>query len=301
MKQIINTSTFDVIFLSYDEPCADENFKRAQSFIPWIQRVHGVKGSDTAHKACANLARTDRVIIIDGDNMLHTDELLDHTIEVDTDYIDINTSVISWPSINSINGLLYGNGGIKCWPTQVLVNMKTHELADPANHRSQVDFCWDINYVAVDKCFSSIVNNATPYQAWRAGFREGVKMSLNEGTRDKDFSNLWEGNINRLLVWMTVGADVDNGLWAILGARQGCWMTMCTDWDYVSVRDFDKLQSIWDTSNFNVSNMQEKIEFYAVALKNIISIAEPFSLDQSKFFKKFNYNQPRQHPAIRIL
>ena len=36
-----------------------------------------------------------------------------------------------------------------------------------------------------------------------------------------------------------VGTDVENGLWAIHGARQGLYKTMCTDWDYVQVRDFE--------------------------------------------------------------
>lgn len=301
MKQIITISNFDIIFLSYDEPCADENFKRIQSFIPWVQRVHGIKGSDTAHKACANLASSDRVVIIDGDNWLYSDDLLNFKIEIDSDYINLDESVISWSSFNTINGLSYGNGGVKCWPKHLLLSMKTHELASAENKQSQVDFCWDINYVGLDYCLSSIINNSTPYQAWRAGFREGVKMSLSDGNRVSNFKSSWPGNINRLLIWMTVGADVTNGIWAMLGARQACWMLMCTDWDYVNVRDFDQLQHIWDNSNFTVSNIHEKIKFYTDELTGILEIPEPLSADQSKFFKKCNYNQSRQHPNIRIL
>ena len=36
--------------------------------VPWAKRVHGVEGSDAAHKACANLSETDRFITVDGDN-----------------------------------------------------------------------------------------------------------------------------------------------------------------------------------------------------------------------------------------
>ena len=32
-------------------------------------------------------------------------------------------------------------------------------------------------------CYSTTYPNATPFQAWRAGFREGVKMCLNKGAR----------------------------------------------------------------------------------------------------------------------
>ena len=30
---------------------------------------------------------------------------------------------------------------------------------------------------------------------------------------------------------MNVGADVTNGLFSVMGARLGCYKTMCTDWD----------------------------------------------------------------------
>ena len=41
------------------------------------------------------------------------------------------------------------------------------------------------------------------------------------------------------------GADVNNGLWAIYGAREGLHKTMCTDWDYVNVRDFEHSANFW--------------------------------------------------------
>ena len=39
--------------------------------------------------------------------------------------------------------------------------------------------------------------------------------------------------------------DVDNGLWAIYGAREGLVKTMLTDWDFVNVRDFKYLNDLW--------------------------------------------------------
>ena len=50
----------------------------------------------------------------------------------------------------------------------------------------------------------------------------------------------------RLLVWCSVGADVENGLWSIYGARMGVHMTNLTDWDYINVRDFEYLNDIWN-------------------------------------------------------
>ena len=43
----------DIIFLSYDEPNAEKNYADLCSKVAWAKRVHGVEGSDAAHKACA--------------------------------------------------------------------------------------------------------------------------------------------------------------------------------------------------------------------------------------------------------
>jgi hypothetical protein len=46
---------------------------------------------------------------------------------------------------------------------------------------------------------------------------------------------------------MSVGAHANNGKWAIFGATVVCYLTNCTDWDYIEVRDFDRLDTLWKT------------------------------------------------------
>ena len=302
MTQTIKIADCDVVFLSYDEPNADQNYDQLLTFIPWAERVHGVKGSDAAHKACANLATTERVIIIDGDNYMVRDGFLNQTVEILDDTIDLNNSVISWPSKNIINGLVYGNGGIKCWSKKTLLNMKTHEFADVDNLRAQIDFCWDINYIPLDEVYTEIHNNYTPFQAWRAGFREGVKMSLDQGLKVENLSTLPRGNLKRLLVWTMVGSDAECGNWATLGARQGCYMTQFTDWNYVGVRDFDYLEKFWNenVAGFTLSEVYNECIRTGNVIKTQISIGEPLSPDQSKFFKMFDSNTKRQSELIII-
>jgi hypothetical protein len=288
----------DIVYLSYDEPNAEKNYADLLAKVPWAKRVHGVDGSDSAHKACARLSETERVIVIDGDNTIRP-EFLKQEIDF-KDEIDLSKSVISWGARNTINGLVYGNGGIKCWPTQLVLDMKTHENAESENAKTQVDFCWDINYIQIDSCMSDVHNNATPQQAWRAGFREGVKMGLLEGSKadPNNFSKQvhWK-NFHRLLVWMHVGLDVKNGDWAIYGARQGCYMTNCTDWDYLNVRDFKWLNKYWEE---NDSQTTEKLLPYEImgigeTLKHElkIDIADPFTDEQSTLFKTLYTNPPR--------
>lgn len=295
---------YDVIFLSYDEPNADENYQQLLKSIPWAKRVHGVKGSDTAHKECAKISDTDRLIIIDGDNYVYQG-LLNQVIELE-DHVDDSQVVFSFPSRNKINGLLYGNGGIKCWPKPAILNMKTHENSDPNDEKTQVDFCWDIAYIPVDKCFSDTVNNTSKLQAFRAGFREGVKMSLVGGKRPKTLNEIEKGNLRRLKTWLTVGRDVEYGIFAILGAWQSFYKTIFTDWDFTQVRDFDFLNQYY---NENISNLTDidadkMISDHLSVVAHIdpaFKIAEPFSTNHSIFYKSLDNNPTRQPYYVRCL
>jgi predicted esterase YcpF (UPF0227 family) len=51
--------------------------------------------------------------------------------------------------------------------------------------------------------------------------------------------------LQNLSIWQTVGRDVENGFWAILGARLGTHYLMLRDWDHTAVRDFDELDKLW--------------------------------------------------------
>jgi len=293
---------YDIIYLSYDEPNAEKNYADLCKKVPWAKRVHGVKGSDAAHKACARISETDRFITVDGDNVIRP-EFLTQEFDFDENK-DLEKCVISWTARNTINGLMYGNGGLKCWPKEYVLNMRTHENADPNNPHAQVDFCWDIEYIQMNGCFSDIMNNATPHQAWRAGFREGVKMALDRGVRpsiDDFHKNHWK-NLHRLYIWLSVGADVDNGFWAIYGARQGLYKTMLTDWDFVNVRDFEYLNNLWDTEVQHIAAPDDIEGLYKACIKmgeplrQCLEIPIPISpLDemQSHFFKTVYQNPAR--------
>lgn len=299
MTKKIRLIDHDVIYLSYDEPNAEKNFSDLLTKIPWAKRVHGVEGSDSAHKACARLANTERVTIIDGDNVIKPD-LINQEIEL-IDSADLSTVVFSYAAENIINGLIYGNGGIKNWHTQLILDMKTHENAEQTNIRTQVDFCWDINYLQLKKCMSYVYNNTTAQQAWRAGFREGVKMCLIEGEKPKLHTNFdkelhWK-NYHRLVTWMNVGSDIENGLYAIYGARLGCYMTMLTDWDYTQVRTFSYLNALYEeVVPNNLEDLIAEINRLGQILKTSLGILTGPSYldsDQSKFFKVLYTNPPR--------
>ena len=188
--------------------------------------------------------------------------------------------------------------------------MRTHEASNIlGSAKSLIEFCWDVRYVQMNNVYSYVHNNSTPYQAYRAGFREGVKMSLDEGAKlkNKPLTMLHNKNLKRLLVWMTVGADALNGWWAIYGARLGCWMTNATDWDYTLVRDFKWHTEFWETEvwpKFENDIGHKKLLEEVFELGNKIRddlelpIAE-MDVQNSKFFKEAYVSPTRTAPLIR--
>ena len=298
MSNTFRVVDYDIIYLSYDEPNAEKNYADLVSKCPWAEHVSGVKGSDSAHKAAAEKSTTDRFITVDADNIIN-DDFLNQSIDFDED-TDLTNKVISWTAKNIINGLSYGNGGLKCWPKQHVLNMRTHENAPADNPHAQVDFCWDTQYIQMNGTFSTIHNNATPHQAWRAGFREGVKMALDQGVRP-DYEgfkrNHWK-NLHRLYIWLMVGADVENGRWAIYGAREGLYKTMCTDWDYVNVRDFEYLNDYWKEKDLDEEGMELDTNYFGEKLIEELSIPiaeDPLNAQQSVFFKSVYQNPVRDN------
>jgi len=284
----------DIIFLSYDEPNAEKNYADLLTKVPWAKRVHGVKGSDAAHKACAAKCETEYFVTVDGDNIIDPAFL---EVEIDLDALKVTKDyVFSWCGKVHVNHLMYGNGGLKMWTPKFVNNMRTHENSDPNDKKGLVEFCFDNKYYQFNENYSESFTNASPFQAWRAGFREGVKMSLDQGARVKDVKTVWWQNYHRLLTWCNIGADVENGLWSIYGAREGAYLTNCTDWDYANVRDFDWLTDQWETTYSKVSNdmLRHEISGLGETLKHEcgLELFDPCK-ESSKYFKTVFNNSPR--------
>jgi len=236
----------DVFYISYDEPTKEEHWADLMMKFPFAKRVDGVKGFDNAHKECAIQSETDRFISIDGDNIVD-EKFFDLAITIPKD-TDLEHSIISWSAKNMVNGLVYGNGGIKCWPRKLVLEMKTHENA--VDETKKVDFCWDLNYIQMNNIYSEVYNAGSPFQAFRAGYREGVKMSLDEGKTVpvEDFQKrIWHKNYQRLLTWCNVGADIENGIWACFGARLGCHdINFVEDYKLENISSFDWFKSYFE-------------------------------------------------------
>jgi hypothetical protein len=301
---IIDVADLDCIYLSYDEPQKEEFWLKIKNDLcPYAKRVDGVKGSDAAHKAAAEASDTPRFILIDGDNLPSPDFF---NIQLDFTTVDpiFKKAQFRWKAINNVNGLRYGNGGMSSWTKDYVLNMKTHETSD-GSHATQVDFCMDSQdnlYWAMYDCYSTTYPNYTPFQAWRAGFREGVKMVLDRGalpTVDDFKERAANRNLNNLTIWHNVGADVENGIWAIAGARLGTYMSLLTDWNYTNVMWFDNFPKLWvDYQDREPYDLAEELGSIIKAKLGLpICTLSP---EQSKFFKRhYNADKHNLGPLVR--
>jgi len=242
MKKTYPITDFDVVYISYDEPNAEKNWADLLSKCPWAKRVQGVKGFDAAHNKAGEISETHRLVTVDGDNTVRED-FFKQTIEIDEE--EQKDYIFSWCGHNVINSLAYGNGGLKLWPKHIIENMNSHENDVSENGAHSVDFCWMHTYFQMADTFSDVVVNATPEQAYRAGFREGVKMSLDRGVlppRNKFLTQNHVKNLQRLSVWCSIGADVENGDWAILGAREAVTLVNLDEWEHSRIADYEFMQ-----------------------------------------------------------
>jgi hypothetical protein len=302
MDDIIDIADLDCIYLSYDEPQKEEFWLKIKNMCPWAVRVDGVKGSDAAHKAASEASTTERFILIDGDNM--PDESF-FNLQLDFTGKDPSYKLAQyrWRAVNSINGLRYGNGGMSSWTKTYVDNMKTHESSDGSD-ATAVDFCMDSSdnlYWAMHDCYSTTYPNYTPFQAWRAGFREGVKMVLDRGAKpsiDNFKQRVSNRNLNNLTIWQNVGMDVENGSWAIYGARLGTYMTMLTDWDYRDVAWFDNFPELWEKHRTNPIHYAEEI---GEDLQDKLGLPIcTLDATQSKFFKRhYNADKYNLGPLVK--
>jgi len=291
LDDIVDVADLDCIYLSYDEPQKEEFWLKIKNMVPWAKRVDGVKGSDAAHKAAGEASDTERFILIDGDNMPNED-----FFNIQLDFTDKDPSFkqaqFRWKAINAINGLRYGNGGMSSWTKTYVREMKTHEHQTEGDISRVADFCMDSKdslYWAMWDCYSTTYPNYTPFQAWRAGFREGVKMVLDKGAVppiDTFKESLSSRNLDNLTIWQNVGADVENGIWAIYGARMGTFYTLLLDnWDHKDVQWFDNYPVMWET----IKDLDPVTESEGIGHHLSTKLGLPIctlSPEQSKFFKR---------------
>ena len=201
----------DVIFLSYDEPTADENFGLLQLFAPHAKRVHGVAGILNAHKECAKASSTNYFYVVDADAII--DEQFSFRFKPSQhkeayENVAETECVYTWRSLNPVNKLIYGYGAVKLFPKRQLLQAKEFK----------VDMTTTIGCPFVPKFQISNITafNTDPFSTWKGAFREATKLASSIIPNGDNTDNEY-----RLKVWCERGEKAEFGKYSIMGAQQG--------------------------------------------------------------------------------
>lgn len=227
---------YDIIFISYYEPNAEENFKNLHDrfnevgvFGDRVKWVKNVKGIHNAHVEAAKLSDTSYFYVVDGDAVILDSFDFSHTTkEKDTVHV--------YRAVNPINDLTYGYGGVKLLPTRITKNMDTTT--------NDMTTSLSTNFKVMNEISNITSFNTDPFNAWKGAFRECTKLSSKSIRGQKD-----EETTRRLETWTTVGKDRPYGEYAIKGARAGTNFGLSNSSSLHLINNFD-----WLKEKFNADS-----------------------------------------------
>ena len=225
---------YDIIFISYHEPNAEDLFKdlykRFNSigvFGDRVKRIKNIKGIHEAHIEASKISNTDYFFVVDGDA-----EILD-TFNFDYVVPNLVEDIVHvWTSINPLNNLKYGYGGVKLLPTQLTKNLDVN-TSDMTTSISK-------HFKVMEEVSNISFFNTDEFSTWRSAFRECAKLS------SKIIDRQDEGETDeRLKIW-TNEADGRFCEYAIRGARAGMEFGLSRGTDLRLINDFNWLKKQFD-------------------------------------------------------
>lgn len=192
----------DIIFISYDETNADENWETLRARYPSAKRVHGINGMERALRVAARRAETPWFYAVFAKTRLHEDWRFDHQ----PDYW-LGARHYIFYARNMSNDLVYGEMGVIMYHRQLV-------LDSPPFDQLGLDFTMSSPTVVIPRmsCYGEFATD--PYRAWRTAFRECCKLAHWQAT-DPCVETEY-----RLHVW-TTQAHGPNAEWVLRGARDG--------------------------------------------------------------------------------
>lgn len=239
---IFKTDKLPVVFLSYNEENRHQNYSRLLELCPSTLHLNGIKGIDNAHRTLAGLVENlgTHVMVVDADNYVSESLFTQQLNLIDT--VDINNIVLNFAARNYINGNIYNNGGVKVWPIQLL---KTIQLESFDSSK----------FLNLNRYVSEVHIEGSPKQAWRSAFREVINLCTENGKFISDLEKVSWRKYERLWRWMHIGQDIENGIYAIYGARQAAYIALTNQaYNVKDIYDFDFLDSVFESTYPNVKN-----------------------------------------------
>jgi hypothetical protein len=183
----------DIIFLSYDEPNAEENWKKLKEKFPRAKRSHGIKGRTQAYHTAASMSETDYFFAV-----FPTIEIADDfDFEFQPDRLREACHYI-FHCRNPVNGLEYGHRAVILYNKQLCLSTIHPNL----------DFTLSQPHTVVPKICGTSHFNTTPEISWRVAFREVIKLCEMKPTVESQY---------RLKKWCELGIG-DHAEWVQKGA-----------------------------------------------------------------------------------
>ena len=167
----------DIVFLSYDEKNAQENYEVLLKSFPYAKRVHGVEGIMNAKRKAAEICDTPYFYIVFAKTVIHEDFKFDYQ----PDWLS-NPKNYIFHAYNPVLDYSYGHGSITLFDTNWIATVKDEDLGLDiiTSHEHEV-----IPVVSCVNVFDS------PFGAWRTAFREVYKLCASDTVEDKYRLKLW--------------------------------------------------------------------------------------------------------------
>jgi hypothetical protein len=199
-RDVLDPQPQDVVFISYDEPEADQNWATLQALCPRARRLHGVEGMETALEAAADLSATPWYFAVFAKTSLEPS--FDFSYQPDRmqqpkHYI--------FNCRNPLNGLEYGHMAV------VLYNCAgIRETNRSGSWGVDYTMSWPTESIPILSCHGNF--NTTAYHTWRTAFRETAKLAWFESQQ-----HTIDGQY-RLRTWLNRAAG-QHSEWCLQGAR----------------------------------------------------------------------------------
>lgn len=194
---------FDIVFISFHEKNADDNYETLLLHAPRAKRIDNVIGIHQAHIEAAKIVETDMFWVVDGDAIIINNFKFDYYVPREN-----REDVYIWRSINPINNLIYGYGGVKLLPTALVKNVNSQTIDMTTSICNRIRIIQEISNITAF--------NTDEFNTWRSAFRECAKLA----------SSIIHGSVltendNRLAAWQTANNHAAFGKYAIDGALAG--------------------------------------------------------------------------------
>ena len=225
------TLSYDIVVLSYQEDinAVESHIQLIKDKGLNVEHVRGIKGIFEAHKEAANRVNSKMFWVVDADAEVTNDFMFDYIPDVyDEEVVHV------WASKNPINGLEYGYGGVKLFPTEMVRQATSWGI----------DFTTGLSsrFKAMPQVSCITTFNTDAFSTWRSAFRECVKLTLNGDEESKQ----------RLDAWLNTEGKADFTEEAQRGALEGNQFAIKNKGNLVEldrINDYEWLKEAWNQSN----------------------------------------------------